>query len=142
MLVDNADVMRDDPILDIISEGRKTERLSKGIYKTYHFGSSHFVPGWNSWPAFKDLNFNCYGICDAYEQVLASCPEIESSTKEYLVCVTPVERADQPEVGGWRWHKWGPYIGAQIITREYLFDESLIERVLYYHVYERLTNSK
>jgi hypothetical protein len=38
--------------------------------------------------------------------------------------------------GGWRWHKWGPYIGTQEPKCEYIHDEPEIEEVFTYHVYE------
>ena len=33
---------------------------------------------------------------------------------------------------GWRWHKWGPYIGTQDPQCEYLADEPEIKEVFVY----------
>lgn len=45
------------------------------------------------------------------------------------VFFTPMVRAEQSPEGGWRWHKWGEYIGDHTPTAEYLYDEPEIERV-------------
>lgn len=89
------------------------------------------------YPEIDDPDFSPYGVCDNYEQVLDRWPEIASSMgRKFVVALTPVERSKQPEDGGWRWHKWGEYIGDQKPTCEYLHDEPLIEKVYCYHIYE------
>ena len=91
------------------------------------------------WEQYPELGeFNCYGVCDDYRQVLGQCPELEATGREFAITVTPVVKANQAESGGWRWHKWGPYIGTQTPTTEYLYDEPEIEKVYCYHIYERL----
>lgn len=47
-----------------------------------------------------------------------------------------MERCEQYPEGGWRWHKWGPYIGVQNPQCEYLYDEKNIDVVYTYHIYE------
>jgi len=42
----------------------------------------------------------------------------------------------EPTDGGWRWHKWGEYIGTQNPQMEYIHDEPEIEKVYVYHIYE------
>lgn len=79
-----------------------------------------------------------YGVCDSYQQLLEKCPIIESSDREYIVTFFQVDRSDQEEEGGWRWHKWGDYIGDQEITMEYIYDEPEIERVYCYQIYEKV----
>lgn len=59
-------------------------------------------------------------------------------TRKFAVCFTRIDRAEQDAQGGWRWHKWGPYIGNQRPTAEYLYDEPDIETVYTFHVYEIL----
>jgi hypothetical protein len=48
-----------------------------------------------------------------------------------------VIKANQSHEGGWRWHKWGEYIGKYEPQYEYLYDEPEIEKVYVYHIYEK-----
>jgi hypothetical protein len=82
-----------------------------------------------------DIRSN-YGVCDNYEQVLNNYPELQNSDKKFVVSLTPMTKSEEPESGGWRWHKWGEYIGEQHPTHEYLYDEPEIEEVFVYHIYE------
>jgi len=81
---------------------------------------------------------DAYGVCDSVEQLLAACPELEAPGRRFVVTVTPVKRANQPADGGWRWHKWGDYIGTQNPQHEYLYDDVHIDMVLCYHIFEKV----
>lgn len=62
-----------------------------------------------------DLKYIDYGVCDSPEQLASKFP-----TYEGLVWMTVVRRSDQPaEGGGWRWRKWGTYVGIHIIDTVY-----------------------
>ena len=69
---------------------------------------------------------------------MSKCPEIVESDRQFLITLFEVNREDQPEDGGWRWHKWDNYIGTQQPTCEYLYDEPEIDRVYCYQVYEKV----
>lgn len=43
--------------------------------------------------------------------------------------------------GGWRWEKWGPYIGTQRSVADYLHDEPDIDYVYTFHVYKELSQN-
>jgi hypothetical protein len=47
-------------------------------------------------------------------------------------------KANQPKEDGWRWRKWGQYIGALEPTCEYIADEPHIDKVYVYHIYEKV----
>jgi hypothetical protein len=47
----------------------------------------------------------------------------------YTVLLVRISKSDEPAEGGWRWHKWGPYIGDKKPTREYLVNEPEIDAV-------------
>lgn len=126
-----------DLILSIIADGRQNVELKHGLYQIFHFGSSGMLPGYEDYP--RGLPVESYGVCDSPDQLLAKCPEIEASGRMFVVTVTEVRRDAQDAEGGWRWCKWGPYIGDHEPQREYLADEPVIERVFCYHIYERLT---
>ena len=76
-----------------------------------------------------------YGICDNYQQILDKWPHLEIDTKKYFITLVQMNREDQPDDGGWRWHKWGEYIGIQNPQHEYLFYEEHIDTVYTYHIY-------
>lgn len=77
-----------------------------------------------------------YGVADNLEQVLEKFKDkVESPDKNYVILMTLVERKDQSEDGGWRFHKWGPYIGDHEIEYEYLYDQKDMDSVYVYHIY-------
>jgi hypothetical protein len=86
----------------------------------------------------KNGEYFCeYGVCDDVKQVLELCPMLEASRKrKFVISITEIRRDEQPESGGWRWHKWGPYIGTQQPGCEYLYEDTHIESVYVYHIYE------
>jgi len=77
----------------------------------------------------EELRLN-YGVCDDIEQVLNHYRDLLDRHDLYF-CISfyRLERDTEPPQNGWRWEKWGPYIGKQQPQRRYLFDEPLIESV-------------
>ena len=137
MLIDNQGVISCDPILNIISGGKKSVKLQTGVYLIHHFGSSNFLRGFEDYPEFDD-DRGPYGVCDSLEQLLAKYPELEAPGREFVVTLHEVKKSEQSSDGGWRWHKWGEYIGTQNPTCEYLYDEPNIDSVFVYHIYEKI----
>ena len=83
------------------------------------------------------MYFGSYGVADNIEQVLEKYKSyIEDPNHYFCFTFTEVRKDNQPEWGGWRWHKWGEYIGTQEPQCEYLYDEPLIESVLLFHVFQ------
>lgn len=73
---------------------------------------------------------NPYGVCDNAQQAIDYCKEKlkdndDKEDQEYILTMTPIFRHNQEEFGGWRWHKWGRYIGVQDRKHEYLYDEDI-----------------
>ena len=79
-----------------------------------------------------------YGVCDGIENLLEVIPELTSTDREFVVLLHKIAKKNQPNEGGWRWHKWGDYIGTQTPTTEYIYDEPEIEVVYCYHIYEKI----
>lgn len=143
-------------IFSLMNPGKDPDNklLEYGVYEVAYGNLCNVLRGMcrsiegltlEEWPEFEGPNlandsedwFNSYGVCDSYQQVFDKCPEIKDSTDRYfLVSVTPVNKSEQSPEGGWRWHKWGPYIGEGEPTREYLYDEPDFETVYCYHVFE------
>ena len=53
----------------------------------------------------------------------------------YLIRFYPVFNHHDGKIGGWRWHKWGPYLGKHTPKCEYLNEEKNIDYVLLWHLY-------
>ena len=141
-------------------------RLRRGVYEISHFSFNHCLPNTIGFPnevgerfgwwleycelgevtheseSFKMHEFNSYGVCDSPEQFFGHAlgKWIEASEKYYVVSFTKITKASQPAQGGWRWHKWGPYIGVHEPECEYIYDEGdEIQEVYCYHVFECLS---
>jgi hypothetical protein len=90
------------------------------------------------YPQFENCIFGSYGVCDTPEQFLNKFRDtLESDCRTFCVAFTHV--AKDPENagngGGWRWHKWGEYIGTGQPTTEYLDDEEKFNDGIYtYHI--------
>lgn len=74
-----------------------------------------------------------YGVCDNVEQVI-DLYKLDKIYGNFSIALTPIFKNEQPESGGWRWHKWGRYIGEHEATCEYLYDEANIEQVYVYKI--------
>lgn len=114
------------------------ERIEQGVYLCGHWSFEHETSTrLETWPDLPEHpEFNAYGVCDSKEQLFEKFPILKTSERRFAVSFVSVKRADQEPEGGWRWHKWGPYIGEQNPQHEYLFDDTHIDLVFTYHVYE------
>lgn len=84
----------------------------------------------DGWP------YASYGVSDSLPQVVERYPVLETDPRPLVVIGSVVRRDEQPEYGGWRWHKWGPYVGNHEPAYEYLYDEVGIDQVWVWHIYE------
>jgi hypothetical protein len=143
-----------DPLGDLVAmlngNSGGTERIAEGIYQIGHFNFNHVLEasGYRLEEYPKDLvdsgvdddpfgwGFSPYGVCDDPQQILDRCPTLQSPDRDFVISVTPILKENQEKHGGWRWHKWGEYIGVHEITSEYLYDEPVVEKVYCYHIYE------
>jgi hypothetical protein len=150
MLIDLPNQPRD-PVMDAIAAatGQPPEAhiaVMTGIYRINHFGNSDWPSPrdqWDHYPEFPDVDTDegsqhrgSYGVCDRVAQVLALYPELENSDRKFIVTFTDVRKNQQPSSGGWRWHKWGRYIGIHKPQHEYIYDEEGIDAVCVFHIYE------
>lgn len=117
-------------------------RINTGLYVTCHFNFEHHLAVQaDNWPSLRGIPFpmDCVGVCDEpmswyrdYGYVL----DAHFPGREFVVSFTRVAREDQAEHGGWRWSKWGPYVGKHTPQAEYLYDEADISVVYTFHIYE------
>lgn len=83
----------------------------------------------------KEERLSWYGVADNEQQIYEYYEDLKDSKRKFVISISPVcKRYD----GGWRWHKWGRYIGTQKRTAEYLRDEEDIDLVYCFHLYEIL----
>ena len=143
----------DDPqlalVLSVIGDRNPIPKLAEdkdgkpivGLYLIHHFSFAYTIGRGRfkeEYPKFEGSHFfPCCGVCDSPDQLLEKMPdEIRTGPRRFAVSLTPIVRSEQSPTGGWRWHKWGEYIGTQKPTREYLYDEPDIEKVYCFHVVE------
>lgn len=138
MLVDEPMVLIQNPILAIIANGKKNRRIETGCYQIGHFGCSNFLVGYKQYPVLSIRN---YGVCDSLEQLKAKCSDLFDPYRKFVVTLTEVKKDEQPMTGGWRWHKWGEYIGDHKVQHEYLADEEGIDSVFCFHIYEKIESA-
>lgn len=104
-------------------------------WSTSHTAES-FVPyGDPDYRIFEDEVCQ-YGVADSLEQIVAHMEPLRAHGKAWAVSAVRVDKADQPAFGGWRWSKWGPYIGEKKPESSYLADEPVIDSVWCFHVVE------
>lgn len=127
MLISEPEVTTTTTIL--VFGNRPTIEIQTGIYTINHFGSSDFLPGYITYD---------YGVCDSAENLLEVMPELEASDQKFVVTLTPIDGTQEPERNGWRWHKWGEYIGNQEPKHEYIYDDVHIGVVYVFHIYKKV----
>lgn len=117
-------------------------RLAQGVYEPkFSFNGrvpiGGLVPDEDHMYPRLDPYLDAYGVADTWDQVLTRYSTVLGAPgRTFVLMCTPVRREDQPVEGGWRWHKWGGYIGTRTPTAEYLRDEPEIEDVVCYHIFE------
>lgn len=120
-----------------LAGGTYFEKYVDGVYRHdgFKFNFDSFIKD-NTFDTIIDKWISS-GVCDNYEQVLEHKEKLLSDTdKKYVVGLSTVRRKDQSPEGGWRWHKWGEYIGTQNPQHEYLYDDTHIDTVYCYRIYE------
>jgi hypothetical protein len=116
--------------------------LDDGILLIGHYSGDILFFGGNDWersyPEVEGLA--PYGVCDTPEQFVEDFGEaLRAHERTLTVTLTPVMKdlVSRGKGGGWRWHKWGPYVGKGEPTTEYLADEDGFDDGIHvYHVYD------
>jgi hypothetical protein len=104
------------------------KRFGKGLYLFTHWAIDMLTP------VKRDYSSEIYGVCDTPEQAVQRA--VPANDSPMFVAFVRIIRANEPASGGWRWHKWGPYIGDQKPEHEYLYDDRHIDEIYTYHIYE------
>ena len=108
------------------------DKIETGIYGNL----SGYYSGFRNWNANSEEYLSIdYGVADNIEQVKKKFKkQIAQKRNKYVIGFDVLKKNMQCENGGWRWHKWGEYIGKQKPQTEYLFDEPVIKEVIVFSV--------
>lgn len=122
-------------------------RIDRGFYVSSHWSFEHvaaarIIRGFNDESIWEDLRglgieHGYTGVCDSTEQFIARFKEaLDAHPRNWCVSFVVLHKAYEPVMGGWRWHKWGPYIGEKSPQHEYLAHEGPeITQAVTFHVY-------
>lgn len=137
-----------DPILFLIGNGGAPRRLDVGVYQITHFSFDMMLSrnGGNlrdddEWEPYCDElpgDAPCYGVCDSVGQFMEKFgAALKADAAEYCLSFTRIAKDEQGPIGGWRWHKWGPYVGNGEPMYEYLYHEPKFTEVYVFHVFRK-----
>lgn len=124
-------------------------RVYRGVYEAHiNFDKEISNLIVDQWPSIRygdnydwsqGDTFSSFGVVDHWTQLPLQLLD-EPQHGNLLVYLGRHRRADQPESGGWRWHKWGPYLGVHSpetsTEYEYLYDAIDVVEVWSYCVVE------
>ena len=117
-------------------------KIADGLYLASHWNVENMVEGvrerWRE-AEYSEPPFPEYGVVDTPEQLLEKI-DLVSIPEKVFVSFVRIDR-DQNNAGkggGWRWHKWGEYIGDQDPQCEYIDDEPNIETVYTFSIHEMM----
>lgn len=124
---------------EVGEEGPAPKRIGTGLYLLRHWNLECEIDPRVKLDLYPRLggDLSACGVCDSPKQFLRVYgPTLSGPKRKFFVGFVRLLRSEQPESGGWRWCKWGPYIGERKPQREYLHDEPEIDEVYTCHVYE------
>lgn len=126
--------------------------VSTGVFETFGFSTSNFLESilgaetyifqtmeklgiteFHDKVKYMNNHSEYYGVADNWEQVLKVKKEFVKSKDKFIMTFFTINREDEPSSGGWRWHKWGEYIGSQNPQHEYIYDDKHIDSIIVYH---------
>ena len=124
-----------------LRHSRLVKEIEMGIFIIGSFNFDNLISNRiEKYYEFEDEGryLGAYGVCDNIEQVKEKYSKwINDPDLKFFISFAEVKKSDQPSEGGWRWHKWGNYIGIKEPQGEYLYDEDDdIQKVYCYHIYQ------
>ena len=79
-------------------------------------------------------------LFDQGENLVEYMNSLDEEVKFVLLLTPIVNEHDSSHYGGWRWHKWGEYIGKHTIQYEYLDQEEGIDFVFVWELIPVIEN--
>ena len=118
--------------------GFEGEKIEDGVFiSAFPFNFHHTLtpsPTFEQEYDFLGRYVSTYGVADNVEQIKNHYLPLLDNSKNYCIGISIVKKSEQESWGGWRWHKWGEYIGEQNPQCEYLYNEPEIEEVMVYSI--------
>lgn len=144
MLTDPFELQRDvmsDMMAAMGGNSPEPQRIQKGIYQIGHHSSDIVLYGHNGdWKRITFDGVPVYGVCDSPEQFLKlHGAALEACPNRVAVFFTHVAKDpnNKGQGDGWRWHKWGEYIGEGSPQHEHLDDEDAFPDGIYcFHIHD------
>lgn len=121
------DTIRQQILRDVIDNDRRERKAMRRLY------SQRYKRNWEGEPGGYGSG---YGVCDYPEQVLERYPHYADDDVPRALTFVEVRREHEPASGGWRYHKWGTYIGKQRPVHEYLYHDTHIDPVWTFSVHK------
>lgn len=133
-----------DTMNKIMGVNRVDHSPEEGILMISHYSLGHYLHTKDEFPKLQEYSkqddqyMQSYGVCDDIDQWKDYYSKlIDDENRKFCVSFTAIHKKNEPERDGWRWHKWGAYIGNKNPQHEYIYDEDHdIETVYVYHIYE------
>lgn len=94
---------------------------------------------WNNRHNRRFIPYSYYGTADTLGQIVEHVSKYVKSwpASDFVCLITPIKKCEQPEHGGWRYHKWGEYFGKRELKREYLYDDDEAPEIVFvFHIHE------
>lgn len=117
-------------ILELANPNHEMWRPMTGVYEGPYSDPNFIYWLYDEFVNKNQPMFEDYGIADNLEQVIGYYKDqyIDVPEKYFLFFTKIYQNKDNAgNWGGWRWHKWGPYIGKLNPKHEYLDDEEFGE---------------
>lgn len=76
-----------------------------------------------------------YGVCDYPEQITEKWPQLLADERRFVILLQKWSNV-APHKPGWLWHKQGKYIGTQNPRHECFDEETDIDTVWTFHIYQ------
>lgn len=131
-------------IFSLMGGGQNISVLEEGFAIVPGGNVDHLIDSseWEAW-GVDDIpgEVGTYGVCDSPAQFMAKYKKgLQESPRTFFVSFMHVAKDpdNQGQGGGWRWHKWGEYVGEGSPQCEYLDDEPGFEDGIYcFHICEK-----
>ncbi len=120
-------------ILRGVGEGRTEQMLQEGLIEIPHFSPEHIYAVTDNWN-IDGINGELNGVADTPQQAIEYARKLVGDDPQtFCVFVTHIVKdpSNRGQGGGWRWGKWGEYIGSGTPEHEYLDDEDEFKEGVY-----------
>lgn len=120
------------PELSMLVGDVTPKQVTTGVYSDAGFNTRRL----SSQIDERDYDSCFYGVADNYAQIIEKFPEITAEGTKYVITYQRLNKDEQSPDGGWRWTKWGEYIGDQDPQHDYLYWEPEIESIIVFNVFK------